>query len=153
MKVKIILAFILALSAWQINADNSEYISGQAGKKEAESYSKIKNISTSYLANRDLQPWLDLVKGKQALDYGSGTGASINFLLAKGFKVTGADINPDMIAQAQKAHPKIPIAFAQDAQLPFADKSFDLVFSSLVLFELKNKTEIQQYAEIGRAHV
>lgn len=129
----------------QINEKYPEYISGQSTKNQAEHYSKIKNISTRYLAYRDLQSWLDLINGKEALDYGCGIGYSIDFLLNKGFKVTGVDINPGMVEQAKKEHPKVDIYLTKKQKLPFPDKSFDLVFSSLVLFELKNKTDIYKY--------
>ncbi len=130
-------------------AENS-YVSGRAGVGEAQTYRKAKMVSSRYLAYRDLDPWLSKTAGKLALDYGSGLGYSAEFLLSRGFQVKGADINPDMIAQASQAYPSIEFSLIEDGKLPFSKGTFDLVFSSLVLFELSSLKKMEQYLKSAR---
>jgi SAM-dependent methyltransferase len=48
-----------------------------------------------------LRPWLDVQPGTRVLDVGCGVGRWSRLLAAQGARVTGVDLSPTMIAQAQ----------------------------------------------------
>ncbi|MGX5173108.1 malonyl-ACP O-methyltransferase BioC [Aliikangiella sp. IMCC44653] len=78
------------------------------------------------------------IKPKNILDVGCGTGYCTRKLrkLFKRAKVNGVDIAPGMIEQANHQQPllnKINYQVADAESLPFADNSFELVFSSLTV--------------------
>src|SRR3977135_3258573 len=49
-----------------------------------------------------LRPWLDVKTGPRGLDVGCGAGGGTRLLAARGARVTGVDLSPTMIAQAQR---------------------------------------------------
>jgi SAM-dependent methyltransferase len=49
-----------------------------------------------------LRPWLDVKPGTRVLDVGCGVGRWSRLLAARGAEVTGVDLSPTMIAQAQR---------------------------------------------------
>src|SRR6201995_1353892 len=48
-----------------------------------------------------LRPWLDVKPGTRVLDVGCGVGRWSRLLAAKGASVTGVDLSPTMVEQAQ----------------------------------------------------
>jgi ubiquinone/menaquinone biosynthesis C-methylase UbiE len=73
----------------------------------AEAYSKLKFDKTYYLAYRDLPTIISrYVSGKNALDFGCGTGRSTRFLQTLGYKTIGIDISEEMITIARQFDPK-----------------------------------------------
>ena len=77
------------------------------------------------------------VKGKKILDLGCGTGRNITKLASEGTYVTGVDISPRMIEEAQKklsqAHLQADLSVGTVERLLFEDESFDVVITSSVL--------------------
>src|SRR5579872_6130227 len=72
-------------------------------RARAEAYARLEFANTYHLAFRDLPTiFAEHVKGSRALDFGCGTGRSTRFLRRLGFKVTGIDIAPPMIAKARE---------------------------------------------------
>jgi ubiquinone/menaquinone biosynthesis C-methylase UbiE len=69
----------------------------------AASYSKLEFPNTYYLAYRDLPEIIARhVTGKNAIDFGCGTGRSSRFLKNLGFDVIGLDISKDMLDIARR---------------------------------------------------
>lgn len=89
--------------------------------------------------------------GLTALDLGCGTGRHAIWLSAAGANVTAIDFSRGMLEEARKKPGAQGIRFMQhDAQggLPFADGSFDLVVSGLVLEHIERLSPF--FAEIHR---
>lgn len=112
-------------------------------KDLANAYAKTDQLSHRYLAYRDLPKLIEYyVQGNRALDHGTGTGLSANYLHELGFNVLGVDINLMMLEKARETFPYIQ--FLETKNL-VPKSQFDLVFSSFVLFDMKSKTEIADY--------
>jgi ubiquinone/menaquinone biosynthesis C-methylase UbiE len=116
-------------------------------------YSNLKLTGTKFLAFRDLPELLKkYCKGFNALDYGCGAGSSTIFLKNLGLKVTGVDINPDMLKSAILNDPQGEYRLIKSAEIPANDNTYDLVFSSFALLEVSTLEEIKNILkEIYRA--
>lgn len=77
----------------------------------------------------------NLKEGQMVLDVGTGSGLFAEQFAAKGLKVTGLDVNPEMLSAAQKYVPSGTFQEGVAEKLPFLDGSFDLVFMGLLLHE------------------
>jgi len=92
------------------------------------------------IARLEVERVVDLVleglkEAKSALDVGTGSGVFAEQFAARGLRVTGLDANPEMLPVAQKY---VPVGIFREGiaeKLPFADRSFDLVFMGLLLHE------------------
>ena len=73
-----------------------------------------------------------------ALDIGTGTGVFAEAFAALGLAVTGVDVNAELLTVAHEYVPAAEFKQAPAEQLPFADRSFDLVFLGHVLHEADN---------------
>lgn len=85
--------------------------------------------------------------GKEILEVGSGPGGNLDFINTKGCKkLTGVDIAQQMIAlSAQLLKGKdIPVLKMDGKNLPFEDKTFDVVFTSTVLQHITDEQLLQQ---------
>jgi len=91
-----------------------------------------------WLADRELA-------GKDVLDLGCGSGRFGELLNQHGANVIGSDISDAMLEEASKT---IPVRKADAYSLPFADKSFDYVVSSMLLHVVPNVA--RAFAEIHR---
>lgn len=109
-------------------------------------YSKTHESIHRYLAYRDIPSIIRKYfrKGK-ALDYGAGTGYSTQFLKNLGFDVCGVDISKQMLHQAQVKYPNLHFTLIENGSIPFEAFTFDLVFSSFVLFEIGTRNGIIAY--------
>jgi SAM-dependent methyltransferase len=91
----------------------------------------------SRLVAREFVDWLALPENLNWLDAGCGVGALTQELLARvaPAMVTGLDSSEGFLAYARERAPDRNVAFHHgDAQrLPFADRSFDVAVSGLVL--------------------
>jgi ubiquinone/menaquinone biosynthesis C-methylase UbiE len=98
-----------------------------------------------------------LENGNDVLDIGCGTGtlaiAASRHVGVSG-AVTGIDASPAMIARAsrkaRRAGAAITFQVAIAEQLPFPDRRFDVVFSTLMLHHLPRKPRHQCAEEITR---
>lgn len=114
----------------------------------ASGYKKTEASLSRYLAYRDIPGFLKTYsKGNKALDYGAGTGISTEFLLKNGYDVASVDISQEMLKEARKNCPDGRFCQVENGKTPFENNTFDVVFSSLVLFEIGTKEEMQSYLE------
>jgi ubiquinone/menaquinone biosynthesis C-methylase UbiE len=89
------------------------------------------------------------LRGAQVLCLGSGTGEEAAHIQRHGAAaVTGIDIAPGMIAIAKRDYPECQFVVGDIEKLPFADGTFDLVFSSFVLNYLPTYATV--FREAGR---
>jgi ubiquinone/menaquinone biosynthesis C-methylase UbiE len=80
---------------------------------------------------------LDDVKGSCSIvDVGTGSGVFAEKFAAKGLKVSGLDVNPDMVKAAHEFVPTGEFRIGVAEKLPFEDKSFDIIFMGLLLHEV-----------------
>lgn len=63
--------------------------------------------------------------GSSILDVGCGDGATVAFLLSKGFEAWGTDISEVMIERAENRVPKASFIVSDSLNLPFKNNSFD----------------------------
>lgn len=83
---------------------------------------------------------LEITANTVVLDLCCGSGQATAYLTARSQHVTGLDASPRSIARAQQNVPNAAYikGFAQD--LPFSDRSFDLVHVSAALHEMEHTT-------------
>ena len=98
----------------------------------ARAYASLEFANTYYLAYRDLPAILgEHADGRNALDFGCGTGRSSRFLKKLGFEVIGVDISEDMLRVARAADPVGDYRLVPGDDLrEFREGSFDLVLSA-----------------------
>ena len=68
------------------------------------------------------------VAGRDVLELGCGAAQWSIALSACGARVTGLDVSHAQLAHARNGAPALPLVQASGEQLPFADRSFDVVF-------------------------
>jgi SAM-dependent methyltransferase len=121
---------------------------------DAESYERLMGRWSRRLA----KPFLDLAgtrDGEQVLDVGCGTGALVAELrprIPRGV-ITGIDLSRVYVEHAQRVHAATNVHFEMgDAcALRFPDRSFDRVFSLLVLhFVPRPETAVHEMKRVAR---
>ncbi|MFQ5978664.1 MAG: class I SAM-dependent DNA methyltransferase [Candidatus Heimdallarchaeota archaeon] len=120
--------------------------------KRAEAYAKLEYPGTYYLAFRDLPGIIAMhVKGKDALDFGCGTGRSTRFLQNLGFNSIGVDIAENMIKKARKLDPRGDYRLLDDGTLsPLNGKACDLVLSAFTFDNIPTmEKKVQLFRELG----
>jgi len=85
-----------------------------------------------------LEPWLDVTADSRVLDVGCGVGRWSSMLAARGAAVTGVDLSPTMIAEANRRAAETGVAnrcrfLVQDLARLDAGAKFDLVLAVTVL--------------------
>ena len=78
---------------------------------------------------------LEGVLVRSVLDAGTGTGVFAAAFAAQHLRVTGVDVNEELLLRARDAAPGAEFLAAALEKLPFEDRSFDLVFLGHVLHE------------------
>ncbi len=98
----------------------------------AEAYSKLKFDKTYFLAYRDLPKIISQYSsGKNALDFGCGTGRSTRFLQTLGYKTIGIDISEEMITIARQLDSIGEYHRINDGDFSgLRSSSFDLILSA-----------------------
>ncbi len=70
----------------------------------------------------------------EILEIGAGTGAMLHTLAERGCRVSGVELRQDLMDEARRWYPDLPIQRVAGTDLPFPDGSFDVVIS-LDVFE------------------
>ncbi len=85
--------------------------------------------------SRWIFPSLDVPDGARVLDLATGVAAMAGQLLERwpSARLCGVDLSPAQLAWARRNHPRVPLARADAARLPFADGTFDRVHCSWLL--------------------
>jgi ubiquinone/menaquinone biosynthesis C-methylase UbiE len=76
--------------------------------------------------------WLAGGARGRVLDVGCGTGRNLPLLAGRGLPVIGIDPHLDALRAARRRAPGVPLVAASAEALPFRDRAFDTVVSSLV---------------------
>ena len=118
-----------------------DFINSYEDKIRAEAYSKLEFNNTYYLAYRDLpEIFKKYVIGKNALDFGCGTGRSTRFLQKHGFETIGIDISDEMIDIAKRNDPTGKYILIEDGVYSdFLPASFDFILSSFTFDNIPKK--------------
>lgn len=90
---------------------------------------------------------LDHKKINSVLDIGTGSGVFAEGFYKHDKKVTGLDINPEMIAAAKGYLPDVDFKIAHAEDLPFDDNTFDLIFMGVIFHEVDDYTKALQEAK------
>ncbi|MDP9118660.1 MAG: methyltransferase domain-containing protein [Actinomycetota bacterium] len=83
-------------------------------------------------AARDLVAALGIGEGQRVLDIGTGTGAAADEIARAGAKVVGVDRSLKMLSVAHRERPSLPFVAADVLDLPFRDRTFDVVAGNFV---------------------
>lgn len=86
--------------------------------------------------------WLDAKPGESILDLGCGDGQLTQRIAVTGAKVVGVDASPEMLAAARSAG--IDAREGRAESLPFADRSFDAVFSNAALHWVRDQDAMME---------
>jgi len=90
-------------------------------------------------------------KGMRILEVGCGTGTNLELFAEAGCEVSGVDLSPSMVDLARrKLGDRADLHLGDAADMPFPDKSFDLVLSFLTLHEMPPATRAPVMNEIVR---
>lgn len=88
-------------------------------------------------------------KGDKVLDLGCGPASLwYRFIKIKSIDLIGVDISPNMIGVAKKLYPNNKFKVGDTENIPFKDKTFDVVICSSVLHHLPKTND--SFKEIGR---
>ena len=87
------------------------------------------------------------IQPRNMLDIGTGTGLFAEAFAAKGLAVSGLDTNPEMVEAAGQFIPSGEFRQGIAEELPYPDKSFDLVFMGVVLHETDDRLKALQEAQ------
>ena len=91
------------------------------------------------------------LSGKKVLDVGCGEGRFCRMMAERGASVTGVDLTPSLISEAQKLDPDGSYIEASAESLPFADDQFDLSVSYVVLVDIPDyRAAIREMARVTK---
>jgi ubiquinone/menaquinone biosynthesis C-methylase UbiE len=91
---------------------------------------------------------------RSVLDAGTGTGIFAEAFAAQSLRVTGVDANDQLLREARAAVQGVDFQKALLEELPFAERSFDLVFLGHVLHEADDPLQaLREARRIARVRV
>jgi ubiquinone/menaquinone biosynthesis C-methylase UbiE len=119
-------------------------------------YDPLTRLLGFQAAIRPLIAQAQLAPGMHVLDLGCGTGTVAVRVATEhpGVKMTGLDPDPLALARASRkaARARVSIAFERGfgEQLPYADRTFDRVLSSMMFHHLRKEVRAAVLSEIHR---
>lgn len=127
-----------------------EFANVYADRARADAYARLGYPGTYHLAFRDLPDIFGkYVIGRDALDFGCGTGRSTRFLRDLGYQTVGVDIAESMLAHARALDPLGKYRLVpSDAAPPLAEGAYDLIFAA---FTFDNIPTTERKVEIFKA--
>ncbi len=129
-----------------------EFSNSYEDAKRAEAYAKLEFPGTYYLAYRNLPEIIfEHVKGRNAIDFGCGTGRSTRFLQKLRFNAIGVDVAEDMIKKAREIDPKGDYRLVKDGDLSqLRDNIYDLVLSVFTFDNIPTmEKKVKNFREIA----
>jgi ubiquinone/menaquinone biosynthesis C-methylase UbiE len=87
---------------------------------------------------------LTAIPKEKMLDLGCGTGHWTEFLIKKGFQLTGVDISESMLNIAKDKNLAADFLWANSENLPFEDESFNSIVSITMLEFVENLDKVIQ---------
>nr|MBI3613028.1 class I SAM-dependent methyltransferase [Nitrospirota bacterium] len=101
---------------------------------------------------------VDRVDGGLALDVGCGTGNHSVNLSKKGFRTVAIELTFNGVlaakANAEKENAKVHFVMGDVENMPFKDRSFDVLFCGLLLHHFPDLTALsQEIARVGKSHL
>ncbi|MEN8143760.1 MAG: methyltransferase domain-containing protein [Gemmatimonadota bacterium] len=110
---------------------SSEFSNVYEDAARADAYAKLEFPGTYYLAYRDLPAIIaEHVRGREAIDFGCGTGRSTRFLRRLGFNAVGVDIAEHMLTRARGNDPEGNYRLVPDGDLgSLTEAAYDLVLA------------------------
>jgi ubiquinone/menaquinone biosynthesis C-methylase UbiE len=137
---------------WEANPCGEELV---GGRKEDWAAFYEKYDAFRYRTESHIPVWIDQlgVSGLDVLEIGLGQGADSEQLIRRGARWTGIDLTAEAVARTRrrldlKTLPYTDVLQGSAVRLPFADASFDLVYSFGVLHHIPDIEAVQ--AEIAR---
>ena len=100
-----------------------------------------KNIAHEYLEKPAMYGRLPDLSESKVLCLGCGTGEECKHLDEKANEVIGVDISKGLINYAKQSYPDLQFHLMDMEKLGFEDKSFDYVYSSLVMHYVDSWTK------------
>ncbi len=94
---------------------------------------------------------IDSVAPGRALDAACGTGRHASYLAERGFKVSGIDASPEMLALARAKVPQAALEIGEVTRLAFGAATFDLLVCALALDHVSDLAgAINEFARVTR---
>lgn len=118
----------------------------------ADAYAKLEFPGTYYLAYRDIPEIIARHStGKQALDFGCGTGRSTRFLKKHGYDAIGVDISAEMLAKAREFDPEGDYRLVGDGRLnELPQQAFDVVLSMFTFDNIPSvEKRVSLFCDLG----
>jgi ubiquinone/menaquinone biosynthesis C-methylase UbiE len=119
-------------------------------------YDPVNRLVGTDRARRALIDQARLAAGQKILDVGCGTGTLAVQILrsSPGVEVTGLDPDPKALARAKRKAERAGVTVRFDEgfadELPYADASFDRVFSSMMFHHVETGEKEAMLREVGR---
>lgn len=85
-----------------------------------------------------------LANGATVLDVGCGPGRDVKLLTQQGLNVTGLDLSSGLLEVARNKFPDLQFVEGDMLNLPFADESYDGVWSNTSLLHLETVEDVNQ---------
>lgn len=99
------------------------------------------------LSNPPFIAFLDIKSGDNVLEIGSGLGIlATDVSIATGASVTGLEISHDQLAIAQRLDSSVEWVQGDAHRLPFADETFDVVYSRYLLEHVADPLQVMREA-------